>query len=87
MVVTRFLRIIALQSLQYFLLVLNMRCIVVRSILGTLGSDALIAFNSITLTKFVVQAETNGDKFSYVAGSCLGSLLALLASPWLERHL
>lgn len=83
----RALRIIALQTLQFFLLVLNMRCIVIRSILGTLGSDALIAFNSIALTKFVVQAETLGDKLSYVVGGCLGSLLALLASPWLESHL
>lgn len=83
----KLLQIVLLQTLQYFLLVLNMRCIVVRSILGTLGSDALIAFNAITLTKFVIQADTWPAKGAYVLGGCLGSLGALLVSPWLEAWL
>ncbi len=83
----KLLSIVLLQTLQYFLLVLNMRCIVVRSIVGTLGTDALIAFNSISLIKFVVHADTWPAKGAYVVGGCLGSLAALLASPWLERHL
>lgn len=83
----RFLRIVALQALQYGLIVLNTRCIVVRSYLGLLASDGLIAFNGIVLTKFVIQAKGPADYSAYVVGGMLGSLLALVASPWLEARL
>jgi hypothetical protein len=74
-------RVAALMALQYAVAVANMRAVAAGSYGWTLGTDALIAFNGIALTKFYVSAETWPEKAAVVVGGCAGSVLTL----WLTK--
>jgi S-methylmethionine-dependent homocysteine/selenocysteine methylase len=77
----RLVRFAALMALQYAVVVANMRAVAAGSYGWTVSTDALIAFNGIVLTKFVVGANTWPEKAAVVVGGCCGSVVTL----WLTK--
>jgi uncharacterized membrane protein YjdF len=76
----RFILLFAVMLSQYFLLVVNFRAVARGSYLGTGVTDLILAFNSFSLIKWVGESENNWEKFAYVSGGFVGSLVALWAS-------
>lgn len=62
---------------NYGLNVINFRMVAAGSYLGTALSDTLLASWGFTMVHRIVRADTKLEKFGYVLGGVLGSLLAL----------
>lgn len=67
--------------LQYALVCYNLRVIAQGRYLPAMASDALIAFNGWTLTRWVTEARTWQERAGYIFGASLGSALGI----WVTR--
>ncbi|HUQ87967.1 MAG TPA: hypothetical protein VM096_10435 [Vicinamibacterales bacterium] len=75
------LRLAALVFVQYSLLAFDIRFVAREQYLGVALANIGIAMNSWYITKGIVQARTNRDKFCFVFGGTAGALVAV----WLTR--
>jgi hypothetical protein len=70
-------RLAGLMALNFTLIALNFRYLAVRSYIGAIATDVLIAYFGFTLFKRTQAAEGWRDRLGYVLGASVGSAIAI----------
>lgn len=73
-------RLFAMNFVQFCIIAANMRSVAQGLYLATFVTDVAICVISFTLTKRIVEAQSNVDRFAFAIGGALGAQVAIFAT-------